>query len=470
MGKTTDTGTKPSRFDVSTPEAIEALAAIAEREGRTKLFHDEHPTAPTGFALRVTAKGAKAWVLSYVVHGRQRRHTLGRVSESRGDDGLTAIEARKQAKQLINKIRRDDHDPVGEKQAKRARVQAEIVRRAQREHGTLEALLAAYVTHLEAAGRESHRAVAGAIERHIITPFPKLARMPASEIVVSEPGDHGKPPPGDFMPVLTRLTRAKKYREAEKLKAYVVAAYRLARRARKDATLAARFRDFNVRENPLQDVTITREEEAQDGDGGKWALTVPQLAAYWSRIAVMDTPHGAMLRFHLLTGGQRVEQLTRLTAEDYDPDAQTIRMIDRKGRRKKRRVHLVPLIPDARKAMEAMSDGGPYLFTVSNGRAGAVYHTLREAMLEVAGAMVEAGEIDRTFTPGIIRKTVETRLAAAAVSKAVRAQLQSHGIGGVQDEHYDAHDYLTEKKAALGKLRRLCEPVASNVTPIRRKA
>ena len=31
----------------------------------------------------------------------------------------------------------------------------------------------------------------------------------------------------------------------------------------------------------------------------------------------------------------------------------------------------------------------------------------------------------------------------------VRAQLQSHGLGGVQARHYDRHDYMDEKRDAL---------------------
>jgi hypothetical protein len=31
----------------------------------------------------------------------------------------------------------------------------------------------------------------------------------------------------------------------------------------------------------------------------------------------------------------------------------------------------------------------------------------------------------------------------------VRAQIQSHGLGGIQARHYDRHDYMPEKSAAL---------------------
>ena len=48
-----------------------------------------------------------------------------------------------------------------------------------------------------------------------------------------------------------------------------------------------------------------------------------------------------------------------------------------------------------------------------------------------------------------LRRTAETRLAALGTSKDVRAQLQSHGLGGVQSRHYDQYEYMDVKRAAL---------------------
>jgi hypothetical protein len=42
-------------------------------------------------------------------------------------------------------------------------------------------------------------------------------------------------------------------------------------------------------------------------------------------------------------------------------------------------------------------------------------------------------------------------MAALKISRDVRAQLQSHGLGGVQARHYDRHSYFAEKKQALQK-------------------
>jgi len=40
-------------------------------------------------------------------------------------------------------------------------------------------------------------------------------------------------------------------------------------------------------------------------------------------------------------------------------------------------------------------------------------------------------------------------MASIGIAKDTRAQIQSHGLGGVQARHYDRYDYLAEKTAAL---------------------
>lgn len=439
-------------------------------EGSTKLIFDSEIPS---FAIRVSPQGAASFCMVYSYGGKARRFKIDRyrtpsLAKQTTNRGITAKEARKEALVLRARIEKGEDIAAGRREERETAKAQDAARLAAAEHrkrkseATFGALLQAYAAHLKAMGKESWREVERAVERNIIKGAPKLSAMPADEVQVE-----------DFMQALAKLTKAGKYRAAEKLNAYASAAFRCGVKARADATLAEEFGKFGLRANPLQEVTITRKQADDDeGDGRKWALSEAQLAAYWRRIADDPTPAGAMMRFHLLTGGQRVKQLGRLTSEDYDHDLDAVRLFDSKGRRTRKREHWIPLIPDARKAMHAMGRG-PFLFSVSGGKEAAVYHTLRDAVLEVSSAMVAANEIDRTFTPGIIRKTVETRLSANnGASKEVRAQLQSHGISGVQDKHYNAHDFLDEKRVALRKLRALCEPKGKpgNVTQIRRKA
>jgi integrase len=194
------------------------------------------------------------------------------------------------------------------------------------------------------------------------------------------------------------------------------------------------------------------------------------LRAYWRRI---QAPELAALRFHLLTGCQRVQQLARATQADFDADTQSLRLLDNKGRRTSARQHHVPILPDAIDAMRAMHAGelGPYVFTLTAGQSGADYSGIFKRVRNVADAMLAAGELPGgTFTPGDLRRTVETRLADAGVSRDARAFLQSHGLGGVQVRHYDRHDTLPETRAALETLHHLLTDTSAKVVPMKRTA
>jgi integrase len=269
--------------------------------------------------------------------------------------------------------------------------------------------------------------------------------------------------------VFRRLTKAGNWRAAEKMRSYLRAAYTAAKAARHDAAGFA-FDGFTITSNPIAELDVTRPKEAAEkaADAArqrKWALSEAQLRAYWNRLVALDTPQGALMRFHLLTGGQRMEQLSRLEVGDFDRDHKTVTLRDTKGRRRVAHDHVIPLVPDAMKALASMRPAGkgkepkgPFLFTVSSGERAAVPHTLAAAMRDLSAVMIEAREVDRTITPGAVRRTVETRLAAKGIPDEVLARLLSHGLGGVQARNYNAHHYDDEKRAALKKLRALLDP------------
>jgi hypothetical protein len=66
-------------------------------------------------------------------------------------------------------------------------------------------------------------------------------------------------------------------------------------------------------------------------------------------------------------------------------------------------------------------------------------------------------------------------LAAIKVNKDTRAQLLSHGLSGVQNAHYDRHDYIDEKQNAMVIWERRLDKIATgrksgNVVQLERKA
>src|SRR3546814_16927661 len=112
---------------------------------------------------------------------------------------------------------------------------------------------------------------------------------------------------------------------------------------------------------------------------------------------------------------------------------------------------------------------GPVAFSVTGGESGATYAVVQHRVRTVAAAMLEAGQTDAAFTPGDLRRTVETRLAAAGIGQDVRARLQSPGLGGVQQRHYERPDYLDEVSAPLATLSSLLIDDTANVTPTNRR-
>jgi integrase len=183
----------------------------------------------------------------------------------------------------------------------------------------------------------------------------------------------------------------------------------------------------------------------------------------------------------LLLGGQRLAQLVRLKPAHVDRDESSIVLFDAKGARKQPRSHYLPLTERAmtivdrhlKRAEGESEEELPYLFT-NNGRVPVRVETLSGVVNEASGYLVRHKRVREPFQMRDIRRTCETALAAAGVSKDIRAQILSHGLGGVQDRHYDRHQYMDEKRRALEMWDARLVEIASgaqrdNVLPLKRR-
>lgn len=321
-----------------------------------------------------------------------------------------------------------------------AKTQAETARREAARH-TLACLLQDYADHLEALGRRSHKDVRSIIKLHIIEPWPKVATLPANKVTGEQIAD-----------MMRRVIELGKDRTANKLRSYVRAAYQTAKAARSKASIPVRFKAYRVTHNPGADTEP--DESANRAD--KNPLSADELRAYWQTIKTLPGLRGAALRLHLLTGGQRIEQLVALRTSDVRGDSVTL--FDGKGRPgKPPRPHTVPLIPMTAAALVECEPQGTYAISTSGGDTHLSAFTLsRWAVL--AGAAIPDFQTKR------IRSGVETLLASARISADIRGRLQSHGISGVQSRHYDGHDYMEEKRHALETLQALLD--ASSVSNV----
>lgn len=310
---------------------------------------------------------------------------------------------------------------------------------------TLENLLNAYCDHLEAIGRRSHKDARSIFKLHIMEAKPKVAALPAKDVTTEQ-----------FSDLMRTLHEAGKGRTANKLRSYARAAYQLAKVAKSSHVVPVLFKSFAVVLNPVSDIPPDGTANRAD----KRPLNTEEMRTYWRAIRDLPGFKGAVLRLHLLTGGQRVEQLVNLKTSNIGADQ--FMLHDGKGRPgKAAREHSVPLIKGAVKAMAECKPVGLYALSTDGGKTHLAATTLSDWSAEAIGDAIDGFQAKR------IRSGVETLLASLSISKEVRGRLQSHGITGVQDTHYNDFDYMPQKRKALEALQRALDQKSATVTPIK---
>lgn len=410
--------------------------------GQSFLWDTDAP----GLAVRGTS-GAKGYVFQSRIDGKALRMTIGDIS------AWSIDQARQEARRLQMLIDQGS-DP---RDTKRAAIDAANERRAalakkkqaeqEAANYTLERLLHAYCEHQEKEGRQSYRDALSIFTLHVIEAFPQFAKAQANALTGEQVAD-----------MMRRLTDAGKGRTANKLRAYLGAAYRLAMRAKLSAKVPLVFKGFEVAHNPAAETF----PDHQSNKDAKRPLERTELAEYWRVIRDIPGIRGAALRLHLLLGAQRPAQLVRLTHADIGAEAVTLH--DGKGRPGKApRKHILPLTPAAKVALdEAITVGDGWALSTDGGKTHITPETLSGWAKQAAKDHIKDFQLKR------IRSGVETLLAARGVSKDARGRLLSHGITGVQDTNYNAYEYLPEKLQALTVLHDMLSAPPADVVPIMR--
>lgn len=406
---------------------------------------------PSGsLEARKMASGAVTFYWRVTINGKTAREVIGVYDPSAPPKTLTSstrgysINAAMRAAEALAAKHHANLENGGfagvkaaEKEAKAKAVTAKL----EAAQYTLQALLTDYCDHLEALGRVAHKDARSIFKLHVIEAWPKIAALPANLVTGEQIAD-----------MMRRVIELGKARTSNKLRSYIRAAYQTAKAARSKPSIPVRFKSYGVTHNPGADTEP--DESANKAD--KRPLSAAELRTYWQAIKAVPGFRGAVLRLHLLTGGQRIEQLVNLRTVNVKADS--ITLFDGKGRPgKPARPHTVPLVPQAAVALLECHPQGTYAISTDKGTTHLSAISLSKWAVESAHALPD-------FQCKRIRSGVETLLASARVSSDIRGRLQSHGISGVQARHYDGHDYLDEKRQALETLFRLLDaPEASNV-------
>ncbi len=391
-------------------------------------------------AVRITMAGVKSFIFESKLDGETIRWTIGSVSD------WTLEAARKEARRLHILIdkgidpREQDRQQKAEKAAKVAAIEANQIY-------TLKALLKTYTDYLDARDkRKSAKAARSVIKVHILEAAPALAEKPANKVTADE-----------IFSLIQKAREAGKERTAGILRSTINAAYNCARK-RFDTAIPIEFKNFNIANNPVDPISSIPVRARHR------TLSKDELKSYMA--ALGDNVIDMALKLALYTGGQRMAELLRAEVNDWNPDTKTLRLFDPKGNRKQPREHLLPLGPVAASIVQelvkqAKEKGTPLLFPSKTNKTPIDISMPGPRVTKIFEAIG-----GNQFDLRDLRRTCETMLAGMGVSRDIRAQLLSHGISGVQAQHYDKHDYIREKHTSLLKwerhLNRIVEGNAEN--------
>ncbi len=397
--------------------------------------------------VRIQTNGRKIFYYRYAgPEGERQSLPLGEYSQKGARAGLTLDDARRKASDLAKLYQSGVKDLRGhlegeQKARERELRQAnedEVRIAAEAKQGSLRNLLNGYTDYLTKAGKTDAKDVKGIFRLHVLEAFPELADRKASEIK-----------PVDLRKVLARLVDADKGRTAGKLRSYIRAAFSAALKAEFDPTAPETLMGYGVESNPCDALPSL----AQFNNPGNRTLTADELRLYLVAVDALPAMTRSALLLSLYLGGQRPTQLLRVSPADCDltTDGGQIRLQDGKGARQTPRLHALPLCGTSRDIVASLLKvNADSRFLISNGKNIPVtVETMSNAVGDISAALVKAKKIKSAFKMSDIRRTCETMLAAMGISKDTRAQLLSHGLGGVQDRNYDRHGYADEKLAAL---------------------
>jgi integrase len=377
-------------------------------------------TAPRGFGVRVTAGGARSFVLNYRLRGREYRTTIGKADE------WSALKAVREARALRQRVDRGEN-PLDD--------------RAPEVKGkTVGDVLDDFIARYAKAKLRSVSAIESAFERLVKPRVGKLGIYDLNRRHVAEMLDKIEDTAG---PVAADRTRAY-FRKAL-------------------GWYGERDERFNL------GAAIVRVEPRSDGVARSRTLSDDELRILWPVLDASGT-FGALLKGLLYTATRRNE-LAGMTRGEIGKDG--IWEIPAE-RYKTKRPHAVPLSAPMLALIKVQLKDGEFVFPSSAGTAftgfGKSKATLDAAILEAMRKVGGKGVKPLPhWTLHDLRRTAKTLMQRAGARPDISERVLGHVIQGVAGV-YDRHGYAEEKRDAIEKLAgmvdRILNPPPRNVAHI----
>ena len=445
---------KQSRCKKRPRPLTEAEVEDARAGPRDYWLTDAQRSRGTGrLALRVTRGGSKRFYFRYTQRDGTRVHVpIGTYSKTEQSDAFTFGQARDKATDYSKLLRGEAAGDLKEfldratRAATAQSIDAALTAEASAANTaaaapldeSLRALLEAYVADRKDNKKPSARDAANIFKNHVYNAWPALAAAPAASITTQH-----------VVAMLRAVTGAKHGRTAAKLRGYLRAAYAQALGSHTDASVPATIARFGLTTNPAAATKPLNQYNLKRTR----TLDSRELGFFWGRLLARDDAAAQTLVIAVLLGGQRLAQLLRLRCTEVNLVDGTLLLHDPKGRRPEPRLHWLPITPAVRARLAPVVErsraaGCDWVFSAALRRPTCV-ETLSEVVTEICAAMLEAEETGAKFEMRDLRRTAETRLGGLDVSRDTRAQIQSHGLFGVQENNYDQNKYLAQKREAL---------------------
>jgi integrase len=361
--------------------------------------------APRGFGVRVTAAGARAFVLNYRLRGREYRFTIGAWPD------WSPLKAVREARDLRQRIDRGEN-PLADRAPSPATASVAAV---------LDEFVARYVRNPKQPLRKSTiDAYASAFERLV---KPRIGKLSIHE--------------------LRRSHVIKLLDEIEDNNGPVAANQTLAHLRK--AFVWHALRDDEFRSPIVRGMArIKPAERARTR-----VLTDDELRAVWPELT---GTFGALVKVLLLTAQRRDEVAGMTTVEIGADGIWTIPA----ERSKTKRPHFVPLSKTALAVIEAQPAIGGFVFP---SRAGTPFSGWSKSKAKLDKAVQQAtGTPIPNWRLHDLRRTAKTLMARTKVRPDISERVLGHALPGIQGI-YDRYAYADEKRDALEKLAELIERI-----------
>ena len=382
-----------------TDAAVKTLP-VPER-GRIEYF-DAHDNAPKGFALRVTAKGSRSWVLLFRSGRTLRRLTIGSYPT------FSLKEAREEARKARQIIDRGD-DPAALKAEKKVDA---------RNPTTVKAVVADFIEKYHRRHRKNRTAeeIRRMFDRHVL---PVWGSRDIKSIRKA-----------DIIRLIDTVSE----------KASPTRANRVLANVRKFFSWAAE-RDL-VPASPVTGVKNPGKETERDR-----VLTDDEVRAVWKAAGELGYPFGTFTRMLLLCA-QRRDEVARMRWDDVNEDGTWTLP---RELTKADRSHEVPLPPMAIDILKGISETGrlgPYVFM--SGRKSRSHGDEKRPISGFGRAKERLDSLSGVtgWRFHDLRRTAGTNMAKLEIPVSTISRVLNHAEGGVT-KIYARHSYLEEKRRAL---------------------